>query len=264
MSQHYDAAIGSCVSTNEQRAARMEELKGKLNAGLHRKFEQEVGYPIPTAHQAEILSVETALMACDDARKSHFLAGVRTLVNTRFDIDLPVRDWAMGVATVAVGKIFDGAPGSDTRGSHAAREVRSGETLQSILFAAIYASTVRCGKEEWGSEQDFYLSQFVFTVFRPHLAELLGKYECHKYDGTSAKNDYHYVTVSKISDVEVLWTTKAGAIWKLTATQEREKLAVGPECPYFKAGYTFARIVREGSQMSGIIGPCGELYEKYA
>jgi hypothetical protein len=51
-------------------------------------------------------------------------------------------------------------------------------------------------------------------------------------------------------------------MWKLTATQEREKLAVGPECPYFKTDYTFARIVREGKQISGIIGPGGELYEK--
>jgi hypothetical protein len=114
----------------------------------------------------------------------------------------------MGVATVAVGKIFDGAPQNDTRGSHAAREVRSRETLQSIFFAAVYASTVRCSKEEWGTEQDFYLSQFVFTVFKPHPAELLGKYECHAYDGTSAKNDCHYVTVSKISDAVVLEPTR--------------------------------------------------------
>lgn len=263
MPQHQDAVIGHCITSDEQRAARMVALKGKLDADLHQKFEQEVGYPIPTAHQAEVLSVNTALLACDDARKSHFLAGVRTLVNTRFDIDLPMRDWVMGVATVAVGKIFDGPPHNDTLGSHAAHEVRAGDTLESIFFAAVYASTERCSKEEWGTEQDFYLSQFVFTVFQPHLEELLGKYECHAYDGTPGKNDYHYVTVSSISDAVLLWTNKAGVKWKLTATQDGEKLAVAPECPYFKTGYTLARIVREGSHISGIIGPGGELYKKH-
>jgi hypothetical protein len=38
------------------------------------------------------------------------------------------------------------------------------------------------------------------------------------------------------------WINKAGVKWKLTATPKRAEFAVGPECVYFKNGYTIAKV----------------------
>mmetsp|Transcript_25554 Transcript_25554/g.52403 ORF Transcript_25554/g.52403 Transcript_25554/m.52403 type:complete len:333 (+) Transcript_25554:163-1161(+) len=44
---------------------------------------------------------------------------------------------------------------------------------------------------------------------------LVGKYECHLYDG-GGKNDWHYVTISQEAPGRFRWRNRAGASWGLT------------------------------------------------
>ena len=37
----------------------------------------------------------------------------------------------------------------------------------------------------------------------------IGTYECHKYDGTKIKNDWHYVTI-KAEGSQLRWSNRAG------------------------------------------------------
>jgi hypothetical protein len=262
MPQHYDATIGVQGISQEDQARKMEELKQRLATDLRLGFEREVGFPIPSYNHAEILALDAALKYCDEVKKSEFLAGVRTLMNSKFDVDSRIRAWAMNVVNTAMNNIFDVSPQNGTRGHHESYEERSGQDIHKILFAAAYASTLRCIKEEWSTERDFYMSQYAFVVFKVRLDEILGKYECHVYDGSPQKNDWHYVTISRLSDAEIEWANKAGMKWKLTATSQRTTLAVGQDCPYFKRGHTAVTVVWNGSQVSGLYGPHHEFYAK--
>lgn len=66
---------------------------------------------------------------------------------------------------------------------------------------------------------------------------LIAKYECHKHDtlNTNAKNRWHYVKVVA-EDGErnkYRWLNEAGVGWMLHRTNDKSKLALGPDCPYF-------------------------------
>jgi hypothetical protein len=97
---------------------------------------------------------------------------------------------------------------------------------------------------------------------------ILGKYECHLYD-KKGKNDWHYVTVTKVDDNTLLWSNRAGVSWSLKLTSDHSKLDVSQKCPYYnfddgtsKTKYTQGTLVWEGDKVTGILGPWDELYNK--
>ncbi|NET44765.1 hypothetical protein [Okeania sp. SIO2B3] len=90
---------------------------------------------------------------------------------------------------------------------------------------------------------------------------IVGNYENHQYD-SGGKNDWHYVTISRIDDTTLQWRNRAGRTWTLQTTKNREILKVGKDCPYFDDGHTTATVIWDGNQVSGILGPWNELYEK--
>ena len=92
------------------------------------------------------------------------------------------------------------------------------------------------------------------------LNEILGNYENHQYNGTSGKNDWHYVTISKVNDTTLEWTNRAGVSWKLTTTPDKTKLNLGEDFPYRKEGPKQVTVVWEGDKVSGL--NIGEFYEK--
>jgi hypothetical protein len=252
--------------SDEERANKMASLREQLNIELHRKFEQEVGYPVPAIHHAEIFAVDTASKYIDEVRIDEFQAGVLKLVLMKFRTSPQIYDFTVRV----VSKLLEEMVPAVTRtrvsiqgfGNHEPIPVYAGQDLTWILLAAAYATTSYCAKEVWGTERDFLVAEYAFTVFKIPLDEILGKYECHVYDGKPEKNDWHYVTISRVSDAVIEWANKAGSRWRLTVTQERTKLLVGPDCTYFEKGYTVATVVWEGNQVSGLVGPNGEFYKK--
>ena len=70
------------------------------------------------------------------------------------------------------------------------------------------------------------------------------------------------------------WLNRAGVSWSLSAIPmgddawSTENLAVGPDCPYFNSGHTFAGLEWQGepgaSELSTISGPHSELYQREA
>ena len=56
-----------------------------------------------------------------------------------------------------------------------------------------------------------------------------------RYD-TLGKNLWYYVEVSVADSGNMnhyLWSNKAGRSWRMTRTNEKSKLTLGPDCPYF-------------------------------
>jgi hypothetical protein len=108
-------------------------------------------------------------------------------------------------------------------------------------------------------------------VVVPVVEPLLGAYESHKYDNTEYKNNWHYVTISKVDDTTLKWSNRAGVSWTLKTTFDKTKLHVSQDCPYYnfndgtiKTQYTEATVVWNGDKVSGILGPWNETYEKSA
>lgn len=260
MSQHSDPAIPAALDPQKLAA-----LREQLNIKLQQAFEKGVGYPLPSITHAEIREVDVAMKYVDEVRPGEFQAGVRQLVTARFHPSSEIFKAAIRV-TGNVLKVLD----HDWRSSTIYMEiyseaipVYSGQNL-SRMFFVVACAAVQCPDGALNGRR-FLISEYAFTVFNIPLNGILGKYECHEYDGTPNKNDYHYVTISRVSDVELEWTTKGGVKWKLTATPDRTKLSVGPESPYFKDGYyTVAEVAWEGSHVSGLYGPGHQFFKKYA
>jgi hypothetical protein len=101
--------------------------------------------------------------------------------------------------------------------------------------------------------------------FNTSIPLLLGQYEYEAYEGRmdepeSRKN--YYVTISQVNDTTLKWSNNDGVSWMLFLTDDKTKLDVGSDCPYFKDGYKQATVVWEGGQVSGLISPFQELYSK--
>ncbi len=120
------------------------------------------------------------------------------------------------------------------------------------------------------SQQVSALSPDVSSLFEADVptGNVAGNYECHLYD-KGGKNDWHYVTITKVSDTNYKWTNRAGISWTLSSTDNNAKLAVGQDCPYYdfnngtsRTQYRQATIVWAGGQVLGIHGPYDEMYEK--
>lgn len=260
MSQHSDPAIPAALDPQKLAA-----LREQLNIMLQQAFEKNVGYPLPSITHAEIREVDVAMKYVDEVRPGEFQAGVRKLVDMKFPPSSEISKAAIRV-TGDVLTVLNQDWRSSTiyiMGNTVTVPVYSGQNLSRMFFVAAYAA-VQCPDGALNGRR-FLISEYAFTVFNIPLNGILGKYECHEYDGTPNKNDYHYVTVSRVSDVELEWTTRGGVKWKLTATPDRTKLSVGPESPYFKDGYyTVAEVVWDGGRVSGIYGPGHELFQKSA
>jgi len=269
MPRHYDAVIGTAIESDETRAPKLADLREKLHLELHRTFEQDVGYPVPSIHHAEILVADAALKYAREVGIEEFQGGVYKLVRSKFTEDDEIFDAALRVGSKLVhATILEHIPAMSADGSiqscgyHEVSPIDANGEQSRVFIVAACVSVSLCSKLEWYTEQDFLLSEFVFSIFRSPLHRITGGYECHVYDNSVNKNDWHYVSISRISDTRFEWVNRAGVRWTLTATPERTKLAVGPECPYFNAGYNTATVVWAGDGVLGIHGPNNQLYEK--
>ena len=87
----------------------------------------------------------------------------------------------------------------------------------------------------------------------------IGEFENHKHDGTSIKNNWHYVTITYDPIAETYtWKNKANRKWSLYPTEDESILRVGRDCPYYdETSYSKAAVTTEG-----IIGPHNVLYAR--
>ncbi len=94
-------------------------------------------------------------------------------------------------------------------------------------------------------------------------AALVGEYENHTYDGKPAKNDYHYVNISRVNATTFKWTNRAKVSWTLTLTPDRNKLNVGPDTPYANKGHKLAMVKWDAKgNVVEISGPGNAPYQK--
>ena len=98
------------------------------------------------------------------------------------------------------------------------------------------------------------------------MDSLVGVYENLKYSG-AAKNNWHYVTLTKKSETELTWTNRAGRSWTLTLIAKGDgydatQLSVGTDSPYYSRGHTIAT-VKWNSDMNAVTALLGPYQEAY-
>ena len=92
--------------------------------------------------------------------------------------------------------------------------------------------------------------------------EYAGKYENHQYDN-GGKNDWHFVTITKMNDRSLRWANRAGVSWNLTLTSNPNVLNVDSNAPYYKQGFHTVKVQRDASgRIIGLYGPSNELYQR--
>mmetsp|Transcript_4080 Transcript_4080/g.5972 ORF Transcript_4080/g.5972 Transcript_4080/m.5972 type:complete len:781 (+) Transcript_4080:315-2657(+) len=94
--------------------------------------------------------------------------------------------------------------------------------------------------------------------------DVVGDYECHKYDGTPAKNGYHRVRVSESVDHQGLyWMNEAKISWSLTPqVGPRGVLLTQNDCVYYES-YKECDVVFDSDQnVIAVMGPSNERYER--
>ena len=101
------------------------------------------------------------------------------------------------------------------------------------------------------------------VVPQTSVQHLIGNYENHLYD-KDGKNDWHYVTISKIDESTLRWKNRAGISWTLKIIEDKEILKVGDDCPYFSEGHTTVKVVwnKDGDKVLKLLGPFDEPYDK--
>lgn len=109
-------------------------------------------------------------------------------------------------------------------------------------------------------------SPSIASVFNA-ATSLPGIYECHLYDGTTTKNDWHYVNITRDPKNPLIfkWKNKAGVVWTLTANETNQTiLKVGSDCPYMNVSPFFYVVPKagNGSQVLRIVGPYSESYRR--
>ena len=86
---------------------------------------------------------------------------------------------------------------------------------------------------------------------------IVGEYENLGYSG-SAKNNYHYVTITYDSFKSVyIWKNRANSKWELHPTEEEFELRVDESVGYYSNGWTIAKVTSKG-----IFGPFNEFYTR--
>ena len=96
-----------------------------------------------------------------------------------------------------------------------------------------------------------------FSFLAPNTA-FEGNFESHRHDGTSAKNNWHFVTITYNADQGTYtWKNKANRQWTLYPSSVENVLKVGTDCPYYKNGHVTATFTT-----NGVLGPHGELYTR--
>ena len=100
---------------------------------------------------------------------------------------------------------------------------------------------------------------------RTLVDRIVGHYENHSYDNTPTKNDWHYITISKIDDATLNVKTRAGPAWILKTTDTPNRLTIVSKLKGHEKIFDSqqAEVVWKDSAVSEIIMPQGTRENHY-
>jgi len=182
------------------------------------------------------------------------------------------------------GKIAWNKKGTRTWNSDNIKTLCSGTTDPSALIACFQVSIQK--HDDWnraisdcktssqiGSRTNNYAPKIVRYIkveptntVKPKPAstadDYTGTYENHLYD-KAGKNDWHFVTITKMDDSSLRWANRAGVSWSLKLTADPNVLNVDSNAPYYKQGFHSVKVQRDATgQIIGLFGPSNELYQR--
>jgi hypothetical protein len=174
-----------------------------------------------------------------------------TLLDRMVGVDSVLTDFQNGLNT-ALSTISD-----------AHRDESKYLAAKSGTVASYYFNAGAKAMERLFAWMDEFLGDAGASLAKPAniLSAIVGKFECNAFNKLNLKNDWHYVTVFKLSERSAIWSNRAGVSWVLSLTPDRNLLAIGSDCPYYN-NYKEAALRWNGDIVTGIAGPDKAFYDR--
>lgn len=170
MGNHKGKAIMSVIDGNAKIQAKWDAMIEAMEARLYKEFQLGMGVPIPSAIQAQGRFISTRAQFATTADLSSYAKGASALLTDAFK-----EDWA-GVALNAIDFISNVVTkilGSGvmttavTANSGIIEGVEKGTNKKVKFVVAIYTVNETCEASNWGTNETFYASKFVFVLWEP-------------------------------------------------------------------------------------------------
>jgi|GEM_PF-2899473 len=167
MGSHNDKSIEKHIESSSALAQKLDELQQQLSKGLHKGFLQDLGLPIPSASEADLLDLGMALKYTTEIKMDEFTTAALLLAMQTFSGDTAeIAGKAVMVASLAMNEIFGkGEVSIGVKGKSAKLQLTGKHHQNKTYVAACYASSQHCAHQQWFTATDFYVSKYVFTVF---------------------------------------------------------------------------------------------------
>jgi hypothetical protein len=179
MPGHRNQAIMNMINGSQQLQDKWNQLILKMESNLKDEFYNAMGVPIPSAVTAQVMHMDSAAEFSTKANVQEFTNGIAGILGSIFEQNWP----AVALdATNFVGSIIEKIIGSGqilTGFQGDAHKIQGASatdpTTQVTWVVACFAVTEQCQASDWGSDETFYGSSFVFTLWNPteHEVSLL-------------------------------------------------------------------------------------------
>ncbi len=161
MSGFQNEEIARHIASSNVLSVKYADLQKTLHETLKIEFTLAVGFQIPTASEAEFLSIESVIKFETELKMDEFLSGASNLATQAFtDDEAEIATTATRVAALALKNVFS-LGGFSFGGGYSERFDHEGKPYICALYVT---PVVPCPRIDWAT-REFYAAMYVFTVF---------------------------------------------------------------------------------------------------
>jgi hypothetical protein len=181
MSRLWNKQIEKHIMSSQELLARFTALEEQISDDLREMFRKTVGVAIPSALEVAVYNADTAMLYPTEVKRDEVILCTYSMLSAVFtgnEAELAVN--AVAVVATAL-KAIIGSTGSVQTGAHGhAGKIHN---KQKALIASCFASTALCSQQHWFTQDDFYISKYIFTVFPVRESQLNALAHIRTIDG---------------------------------------------------------------------------------
>lgn len=165
MSGHSNKKIKQHVEDSKVLVDKMQKLTDSLQDALQKNFNQAMGIPLPSIMDTMVRETDIAMVYSTDPSIDEYINGARKLLGAAFEGEkIGVINGMLDLVDVIVSKIIGTA--ELQTGIHST-SAKTGDYI-TAAFSAVQKATAK----DWLTSADFYVSYYVFVVFKPSVTQM--------------------------------------------------------------------------------------------
>ena len=164
MSKHSNKKIEKHVDESGVLVEKMQKLTATLQEALEKNFEATMGCPLPSIIRANVRETDIVMAYSTDPTVDEYINGARKVLGAAFGGEkIAIINGMLDIVEVVATKII--GAGELKVGIHSTA-VKVGEYI-----TAAFSAVQKASAKDWATATDFYVSYYVFVVFKPFLAQ---------------------------------------------------------------------------------------------